>query len=157
MNIHLQERTETHVKIYFQKAQASEIKKYLPQKAKTLEEALADFQKTLSPNAKSYGKTIYINDQYIGDIWCYAIDLSETPNAMISYCIFEKKFHNQGIATKALALFMKEIFTKFPFKTLGAFTFASNIASIKVLEKNRFQHRETIEENGTVSFYFQYE
>ena len=42
MKIELRERTEDTVAIYFEKAQDAEIKKFLPQKAQTLEEALED-------------------------------------------------------------------------------------------------------------------
>lgn len=39
---------------------------------------------------------------------------------------------------QTLWLFIAEIVPKFNLKTLGAFTFASNIASIRVLEKKGF-------------------
>ena len=41
--------------------------------------------------------------------------------------------------------------------SLGAFTFASNIASIRVLEKNGFTRREEFEEDGILSCYLQVE
>ena len=90
MKIELRERTEETVATYFEKAQDAEIKKVLPQKAQTLEEALEDYRQTLKTDAISYGRTIYADGVYVGDIWCYGIDLNEEPNAMLSYCIFEK-------------------------------------------------------------------
>lgn len=51
MVIILGERTADTVKIYFEKANKPEIKQVLPQKAKTVEEALTDYEKTLLPNA----------------------------------------------------------------------------------------------------------
>ena len=89
MKIELKARTAETVTIYFNKAQQDIIKSTLPQKVKTLEEALQDYQNTMLPNATSYGRTIFADEKYVGDIWCYCIDKGETPNAMLSYCIFE--------------------------------------------------------------------
>ena len=58
---------------------------------------------------------------------------------------------------QTLWLFIAEIVPKFKLKSLGAFTFASNIASIRVLEKNGFTKREEFEEDGVLSYYLQVE
>lgn len=155
MKIELRERTEETVAIYFEKAQDAEIKKVLPQKAQTLEEALEDYHQTLKADATSYGRTIYAEGVYVGDIWCYCINKSDEPNAMLSYCIFEKEYWNRGVATQAVKLFLEETIAKFQLETVGAFTYASNMASIGVLEKNGFQLIEEFEENGIASQYFQ--
>ena len=42
----------------------------------------------------------------MGDVWCYCIDKEDTPNAMLSYCVFEKGLWNVGVATKGVALFL---------------------------------------------------
>jgi uncharacterized protein len=157
MNIILGERTKETVRIYFEKANRQEIKAVLPQKAKTVEEALADFEKTLQPNATSYGRTIYVDGEYVGDIWCYCIDRNEDPNAMLSYCVFEPEYWSKGIASKAVALFLEEIRGRYALKSIGAFTYAGNIASIKVLEKNGFHMEEEFEEDGRASKYFKYD
>ncbi len=57
MNIYLGNRTADTVRIYFEKAKQPEIKVVLPQKARTVEEALEDYRETLLANAKSYGKS----------------------------------------------------------------------------------------------------
>lgn len=157
MPVELRTRTAETVSIYFKKANTPAIRAVLPQKAKTLEEALADFAQTQLPDAASYGRTIYADGKYIGDIWCYCIDKNEEPGAMVSYCVFEPDYYGKGIATEALRLFIAEIVPKFNLKTLGAFTFASNIASIRVLEKNGFTKREEFEEDGILSCYLQVE
>jgi len=59
-NIVLGDRTEETVRIYFEQAQKPAIKAMLPQKATTVEEAIADYHETLLPTATSYGKTILI-------------------------------------------------------------------------------------------------
>lgn len=155
MKISLGDRTAETVRIYFERAGTPEIRAVLPQKAKTVEEALEDYEKTLLPGAASYGRTIIADGDYIGDVWCYCIDPEEEPNAMVSYCVFEKDFRSKGIATEALSLFLDEIQEKFGLKTVGAFTFADNTASIKVLEKNGFVLAEDFSEDGRESKYFE--
>ena len=106
MKIFLKERAEELVRIYFEKANTAEIRAVLPQKAKTVEEALEDYGQTLLPGAASYGRTIWLDQSYIGDIWCYGIHMEKEPDAMISYCIFEEAFWGNGIATEAVAIFL---------------------------------------------------
>lgn len=155
MEVSLRERTAETVAVYFEKANTPEIRKVLPQKATTLEEALADYRQTLLPGASSYGRTIYVGERYVGDVWCYCIDPQNEPNAMVSYCVFERDCWGQGVATGALALFMEEIWEKFQLKSLGAFTYASNVSSIRVLEKNGFRMMEEFAEGGVLSRYYQ--
>ena len=156
-HISLGDRTSETVKIYFEKANTPAIRTVLPQKAATVEEALADFQKTLLPGATSYGKTILADSAYIGDIWCYGIDLNNEPNTMLSYCIFEEACWSKGIATKVVALFLAEIQERYKLQTVGAFTFSDNIASVRVLEKNGFVTMEEFVEDGRASKYLQFE
>ena len=73
----------------------------LPQKAKCVEEAVSDYYETLLPVSTSYGRTIFVDGIYIGDVWCYCIDKTETPNAMLSFCVFEKTYWCKGIASEA--------------------------------------------------------
>ena len=155
MVITLGERTAETVRIYFEKANRPEIKKVLPQKAKTVEEALADYEKTRLPGATSFGQTILADGQYVGDIWCYCIDMEDEPNCMVSFCVFELESWSKGIATAALKLFIEAIRAKYGVKTIGAFTYANNLASISVLEKNGFSVMEEFEENGVLSKYLQ--
>ena len=151
----LGERTAETVRIYFEKANRPEIKKVLPQKAKTVEEALADYEKTRLPGATSFGQTILADGRYVGDIWCYCIDMEDEPNCMVSFCVFELESWSKGIATAALKLFIEAIRAKYGVKTIGAFTYASNLASVRVLEKNGFSVMEEFEENGVLSKYLQ--
>ena len=155
MVITLGERTAETVRIYFEKANRPEIKKVLPQKAKTMEEALADYEKTRLPGATSFGQTILADGRYVGDIWCYCINIDDEPNCMVSFCVFELESWSKGIATAALKLFIEAIRAKYGVKTIGAFTYANNLASISVLEKNGFSVMEEFEENGVLSKYLQ--
>ena len=153
--ITLEKRTADSVRTYFEKANRPEIKQVLPQKAKTVEEALGDYEETLLPNATSFGQTVYVNGKYIGDVWCYCMDREEEPNCMLSFCIFEPDYWSKGIATAAVNMFMKTICERYGVKAIGAFTFAQNKASIRVLEKNGFTVMEEFEEDGVWSKYLQ--
>lgn len=157
MKIELRERTEGHVRVYFEKTRDAEIRAMLPQSAQTLEQAVEDYRKTLLPGAASFGRTIYADGNYVGDIWCYGIDPQETPGAMVSYCLFEKAVWGQGVTTAALAKFMKDIGARFGLKTLGAFAYCANAASGRVLEKNGFALAERFTEDGVESAYYQKE
>ncbi len=157
MKLTLGDRTEETVAVYFEQAAAPDIRRFLPQRAATLEEALADYRRTLLPDAHSYGRTIWADGSYIGDVWCYCMDLRETPSAMISYCVFDPAWRNRGAATTALGLFLREIRDKFGLPSAGAFTYAANRASIRVLEKNGFRPVETFTEDGAASIYYQRE
>ena len=157
MVITLEQRTADTVRVYFEKAKNLEIKRTLPQKAQPLEEALEDYGNTLLPGADSFGQIICVDGKYIGDVWCYCIDRNNEPNCMISYCIFEPDYWSKGIATAAVRMFIKNICVKYHVKTIGAFTFSHNIASIKVLEKNGFLVMEEYEEEGILSKYLRCE
>ena len=116
---------------------------------------MEDYKQTLLPNSKSYGQTVYVDGKYVGDVWCYCIDLDDEPNSMLSFCIFEPEYWSKGIATAAVNMFIQNICARCHIKTIGAFTFAHNLASIRVLEKNGFVLMEEFEEGGVLSKYFQ--
>lgn len=156
MTITLNDRTAETAAVYFEKSQAPEIRKTLPQKARTLEEALADFRRSQEPGAASYGRTIYADGRYVGDVWCYGIDRQGDPQAMASYCVFERDLWGKGAASEALRLFLTEIRTRFGLERVGAFTYAANAASIRVLEKNGFRLAEAFTEDGVESCYYVY-
>lgn len=148
-------RTAETAAIYFEKTSNEAIRKVLPQKARTVEEAVADFRASQLPGASSFGRTVLADGQYVGDVWCYGIDPAGTPNAMVSYCIFERSLWGQGVASRALNMFLLEIAGKYDLKTVGAFTFSGNLPSIRVLEKNRFQLVEEFVEDSVSSRYYQ--
>lgn len=62
MKIALEEQIAETVAIYFRKTNTPPIRKTLPQKAKTIEEAIEDYKTTLFPSATSYGRTIWDTD-----------------------------------------------------------------------------------------------
>lgn len=155
MTVTLDERTAKTVAVYFERTRSPAIQKTLPQKAQTVEEALADFRKTQEPGAASFGRTIYADGRYVGDVWCYCMDQSGDPQAMVSYCVFEKELWGRGVASEALRLFLKDVRERFGLERVGAFTFADNPGSIRVLEKNGFRLMESFTEDGAASQYYQ--
>ena len=156
MNVTLAPRTAETVRIYFREAQEPSIRRDLPQKAQTVEEALADYRKTLLPGAASFGQTILADGRYVGDVWSYCIDPSEAPGCMLSYCVFDRSVLGMGVATEAVRAFLAVIRRKYALRTVGAFTFERNAASIRVLEKCGFVCREAFTEGGERSRYYEY-
>ena len=156
MTITLAPRTAETVRIYFRETQATDIRRNLPQKARTVEEALADYERTLLPNASSFGLTIHADGRYVGDIWCYCIDPHDTPGCMLSYCVFDHSCRNQSVATTAVRQFLPLVQERYALRTVGAFTFAHNAASIRVLEKCGFIRMESFTEDGQLSHYYEY-
>ena len=155
MIITLGTRTADSVRTYFEKADKPEIRKVLPQKAKTVDEALADYEKSLQPDATSFGQTVCADGKYVGDVWCYCIGMEEEPDCMLSFCIFEPELWSRGIATAAVRMFLQNIRARYHVKTVGAFTYSHNTASIRVLEKNGFAVMEEFREDGVPSKYLQ--
>ena len=148
-------RTAGTAALSFERMNTEAIRRTLPMKAKTVEEAAADFYASQTPGASSFGRTILADGQHVGDVWCYGIDRASTPNAMVSCCVFEPGFQGHGAATKALELFLPEIRQKYGLKTVGAFTFADNLPSVRVLERNGFRLMEEFVEDGAASRYYQ--
>ena len=157
MQIELKPRTEENVRIYFERTQDPVIQHWLPQASQTVEQAVEAYRQSLAPGAASYGRTIWADGVYVGDIWCYGIHTQQSPDAMVSYCIFEKQLWGQGIAARALRLFLEDAVRQFGLASVGAFTFADNAASVRILEKNGFTVREVLEEEGRRSFYLEWQ
>lgn len=57
--------------------------------------------------------------------------------------------------TQDADLFLKEVFHRYSIEKIGAFTYSSNPASIRVLEKLGFHFVEEWEEDAVLSRYFE--
>ncbi|MDE6108524.1 MAG: GNAT family N-acetyltransferase [Oscillospiraceae bacterium] len=150
----LRERTAEHVRLYFEKTKDAQIRAMLPPGSATVEEALEKYALTQRAGADSYGRTVYLGERYIGDVWCYCMDRAEDPQAMLSYCLFEKDCWGKGLTTQAVKEFLKEVEARFGLTRIGAFTFLDNTPSIRVLEKNGFALVERFDEDGRRSGYY---
>ncbi|GAA0121886.1 MAG: GNAT family N-acetyltransferase [Clostridium argentinense] len=118
MDIVLKIRRKDHIVTFWEKTQDEEIKKLFPFSIESLEESLRLFDESLKKDALSYGKVIYFEEKYVGDIWCYSIDESNEKMSMLSFVIFEKELWGKGIATEATKTFVKEVFNKFDIEKL---------------------------------------
>jgi RimJ/RimL family protein N-acetyltransferase len=155
MDIMLKTRTKDHVLAFWERTQDEEIKRLFPFSIESLDKALVLFEESIKENAMSYGKVIYFEGKYIGDIWCYGIDEINEKMAMLSIVIFEKELWGKGIASEATKAFVKEVFNKFDIEKIGAFTYSNNYGSIGLLKKAGFVEIETFVENGIESLYFE--
>lgn len=155
MNIILKKRTSEHITVFWNKTQDEEIKRLFPISNESLEESLMLFEESLKKTASSYGKVIYFQERYIGDIWCYNIDENSEKMAMLSILIFEKELWGRGIAKKVTKLFVEEVFDKFDIEKIGAFTYSNNYASIGLIEKIGFVEMEKFVEGGIESKYYE--
>ncbi len=153
MKVELRERTEETVRIYFETVRRQGLDRTLPQRAKTAEEAVEDYRQMLLPGAKSYGRTIWVDGTYAGDVWCYGIEPAGEPGAMVSYCVFAE-YQGKGVAAEGVSLFLKDTDGRYGCKSYGAFVYLDNIPSVRVLEKCGFRLMEEIVE-GRLSGYFQ--
>lgn len=155
MDIVLKSRIRDHVEVFWKKTQDEEIRRLFPFRTESLEEALILFEESLKEDALSYGKVIYFEGRYVGDIWCYGIDEISEKMAMLSVVVFEKELWGRGIGTEAAKIFVKEVFDKFDIEKVGAFTYSNNYGSIGLLEKVGFVKVDTFVEDEIESKYFE--
>ena len=155
LNITLGERTAESAARSFERMNTPAIRATLPLKARTAEEAAEEFRASQLPGASSFGRTILADGRHVGDVWCYGIRPDSAPAAMVSYCVFEPSLRGRGAASQALGRFLPEVAGKYGLKTVGAFTFADNLPSLRVLEKNGFRLAEEFTEDGAASRYYQ--
>lgn len=155
MNLELRDRTLDHVSIFWGKMRDEEMKRLIPSTNATVEDALVMFKESLKPDSSSFGKVVYFEEKYIGDIWCYGIDEKNGKMAMLSVVIFQKELWGQGVASAATNEFVREVFKKYQIEKLGAFTYAYNFRSIGLLKKIGFIEMEEFFEDGILSKYFE--
>lgn len=154
-NILLKPRTLEHVKIFWQKSQDEEIERLFPFNRGTLDDAIKLYEETLKPGTKSFGQVIYVDDKYIGDVWCYGIDETDEKQAFISIVIFDKTYWGKGIGKHVIKRFCQLVFERYSISKLCAFTYKKNKGSIGVLENAGFKRIEEFEEDGVLSCYYE--
>lgn len=151
----IKKRELKHVIKFWEESKDSELQRLFSFQNNTLEETIKLYEDSLLENAKSYGETIYVDDCYVGDIWCYSIDETYEKNCFISIVIFDKNYWNRGIATIALSEFNKIIANKYAINRICAFTYKFNMASRNLLEKNNFKYVEEFKEDNIESLYYE--
>ena len=133
---------------YFERTKDPDIERMFPRSVLTREQAIANFQASLLPDADSFGQTIWADGEYVGDIWCFCIDRSQQPNAMLSLCLFAKERWGQGIGSRAMQLFLPMVTERFRLQSIGAFVYSDNLPSLHLLQKNDFVVQERFVEDG---------
>lgn len=144
-----------HVKIFWERTQDEEIEKLFPINGGTLNDAMKLYEESLRPGAESFGRVIYIDGKYIGDVWCYGIDETDEGQAFVSIVIFDKKYWGQGVGKRALTQFCRIVFDKYAISRLCAFTYKHNIKSKAMLKSVGFEKIEDFEEDGIPSCYYE--
>lgn len=155
MRLELRPRGVQEVTTYFYKSDDPEISGMLPRTVTTLDQALENYRASLLPGAASFGQSIFVDGRHIGDVWCCCMEPGGKPEAMVSFCIFDKVSWGHGIATWGLKLFLAEVRRQFALTVFGAFCYSSNAASRRVLEKNGFSLVEYFTEDGVESCYYE--
>ena len=118
------------------------VNKYLERvKKTTIEEALKFIDKiteNINTNESIYWViALQDNNQLIGTI-CFWNIIIEDDTAEIGYELLPD-YHGKGIMQEAITAVINFGFEKMKIKTITAFLMATNIASIKLLEKNDFK------------------
>jgi len=144
------------VKNFWEKSQDEEIERLFPFNRGTLSDAIKLYEESLKPGARSYGKIISVDNKYIGDVWCYGIDEVVEKLAFVSIVIFDKTYWGKGIGKTVLKQFCELIFDKYDVTKLCAFTYKHNEGSIRALESIGFKMIEEFEEDGVLSYYYEF-
>jgi [ribosomal protein S5]-alanine N-acetyltransferase len=156
-NILLQDRTLQNAITFWKESQDEEISSLFPLTRRTLSESIQLFEDCQRPDTPSFGKAIYANGNYIGDIWCFGIDEAVEKQAFVSILIFDKATWGKGIGQQALSQFCRLVFEKYQIDKLCAFTYSANKRSAGALEKSGFKKIEEFEEDGVLSYYYELE
>ena len=130
-------------KRYVQWMNSSEIVKFTEQRFK--KHKINDVKKFVISKKRSkteflYGIFINVNKNktHIGNVKLGPIDLNHK-TAEISYFIGDKDFHNKGLGALAIKEMLKLSKKKFKLRKIIAGVYSNNIASKKVLLKNKFK------------------
>ena len=150
----LRDRTLTHVHEFYKQIKDDEIQRMFPFGSMDLGEHIAMYKNALKPDASSFGKVIYSNGSYIGDIWCYNIDEDNEQMALLSIVIFNKSCWSKGIGPWAITEFTDLLFQRYAIEEIGAFTYANNQRSRQALINSGFCEVESFVENGETSYYY---
>ena len=98
---------------------------------------IADSNRDISAKQPTHRYFIKVNDvEFAGVIAIRNIDW-ESGVCDLGYLIAEK-YHNRGIATRAVTLILQKTFEQGKLRKVKAMTAVSNVASYRVLQKNDF-------------------
>ena len=147
--ISLHEQTKEHVRIFFTCTQEQEVRKHMYQLPTSLQEAMDIYD---AQDSQTYRKTIFIANEYIGDIWCH--DMADE-KAVLSCCIFAKAYWGKGIGKHAVAMFLADCKKHCPLSFISAYLYADNFGSMQILEFNGFLRKQTFIKDGKPCYYYE--
>ena len=111
---------------------------------------IAESNRDISEKKPTHRYFIKINDvDFAGVIAIRDINW-ESGVCDLGYLIAEK-YHNQGIATRAVALILEKAFEQANLRKIKATTAVSNVASYRVLQKNGFSLEGSLKEELLIS------
>ena len=106
---------------------------------------LAESNRDISVKQQAHRYFVQVNDiEFAGVIAIRDIDW-ESGVCDLGYLIAEK-YHNQGIATRAVALILEKAFEQGKLRKIKAITAVSNVASYRVLQKDGFSLEGSLKE-----------
>lgn len=150
MKIELREQEVAHVKEFYKHTSNHDVMKYMYRNPTSLEEEIDKF---LKQDASILRKVIYVDDCYVGDIWCHSMHETPICDGLLSCCIFDQRVWNKGVASKALQLLLA-LLKAHDVTSVGAFLYAKNLGSLHVLEKLAFTREKTFEEEGNIAYFY---
>lgn len=111
---------------------------------------ITESNKDISEKQRVHRYFIKIDDvEFAGVIAIRDIDW-ESGVCDLGYLIAEK-YHNQGVATRAVALLLEKAFEQGKLRKIKAITAVSNVASYRVLQKNRFSLEGSLKEEVLIA------
>ena len=142
------------VYVFFQETRKEHVAKGMHMLAATIEDALATYEKA-KDDQTMYRKCIYVDDTYVGDVWCHQLFCNEDVDGLLSLCIFDETYWSKGIASIVLTQFLKQLKEQFHVHKVGAYLYASNIGSKRVCEKHGFSLVKEFCEHHSSVYYFE--
>lgn len=79
MDIQLKARTLENALTYFERTKDPDIEQMFPRSVLTREQAIANFQASLLPDADSFGQTIWADGEYVGTSGAFASTTASSP------------------------------------------------------------------------------
>ena len=150
LKIELGNQEIKHVKEFYMHTSQTDVMKYMYRNCLSLEEEIDAF---LNQDDTMIRKVIYVDDCYVGDIWCHSIHETKLCEGLLSCCIFDSSVWNQGVASKSLMLLLAILKEK-GLTSVGAFLYAKNLGSLHVLENCAFKREKEFEEHGEKAYFY---
>ena len=134
-NVELRDVIETDLQIFYEQQLDPEATQMAAFPSRNEEAFMSHWREKVLANDSGQVKTILFNGEVAGNIVCF----EQLGDREVGYWL-GKEYWGKGIATKALAEFLKQIETR----PLYAHVARHNIGSRRVLEKLGFQHVATV-------------